>query len=90
MASRATNYEKQKAKQHGAKHIGGPGKPDYVRGSVTGEVKARKSPVTKPELERYVKKGVGEIDSKGGFTAPARERAKALKVKLFSRRRRVL
>lgn len=37
-----------------------------------GEVKGRQSPVTKPELQRLIReKGIGEVDSKGGFTQPA-------------------
>jgi len=68
---RGIKYEKSKAKVHGAKHVGGPGKHDYQRGSVKGEVKCRKSPVNKPELQKYAKKGISEIESKGGFTKPA-------------------
>jgi len=69
--NRGIKYEKSKAKAHGAKHVGGPGKHDYQRGSVKGEVKCRKSPVTKPELQKYAKKGISEIESKSGFTKPA-------------------
>ena len=87
MPSRSTKYEKQKAKEHGAKHLGGPGKPDYVRGNVIGEVKDRKSPVTKPEIQRMYEKGVRELDSKSGVTKPALEFAKQKNIKVISRRR---
>ncbi len=89
MTSKATRYEKQKAKQHGAKHKGGPSKPDYTRGRILGEVKNRKTPVTGPELSKLAGRGVDEIDSKGGFTKPAILLAKELDIKLFSRRRRI-
>jgi len=35
---RGIAYEKRQARQHGARHVGGPGKPDYVRGYKIGEV----------------------------------------------------
>ena len=89
MPSKATRYEKQKAKEHRGKHLGGPGRPDYVRGNQVGEVKNRKSPVTSSELNGLADRGVSEIDSKGGFTGPAIEAAKARGIKLFSQRRKV-
>ncbi len=64
-------YERQKAKAHRAKHIGGPGNEDYRRGNVKGEVKNRKRPITKPELQKIFKKGISEVESKSGFTNPA-------------------
>jgi len=71
---RGIDYEKQKSTEHGARHVGGPGKHDYERGTTRGEVKCRTSPVTKPELQRLVnRKGITEIDSKGGYTGPAVE-----------------
>ena len=54
-------YEKETCEQHNGRHIGGPGKPDYTRGSVRGEVKHRQTPVTKPELMSLRQKGVTEI-----------------------------
>ena len=87
MPSRATKYERQKARVHRGKHLGGPGRPDYVRGKAKGEVKNRQSPVTGPELQKLASKGVIEIDSKGGFTGPAIKAANRLGVKLFSRRK---
>lgn len=70
---RGMRYEKEKAKAHRARHIGGPDKPDYQRGNTKGEVKNRKTKVTKPELKKMVRKGVGEVESKSGFTGPAIE-----------------
>jgi hypothetical protein len=70
--NRGIAYEKRKAGEHGARHIGGPGMPDYGRGCTLGEVKNRQSPVTKPELQRLIHdKCVSEVDSRGGFTQPA-------------------
>lgn len=89
MPSKATSYERVKAKQHRAKRVGGPSSPDYTRGKKTGEVKNRKSPVTGPELLRLAKRGIDEIDSKGGFTGPAIGAARKLGVKLFSRGKKV-
>ena len=68
---KATDYEKKVAERHRAKQIGGAGKEDYRRGKVKGEVKNRKTPVTKPELKKMAKKDVKEVSSKGGFTKPA-------------------
>jgi hypothetical protein len=89
---RGIAYEKRKAHEHGACHVGGPGMHDYQRGNVKGEVKARQTPVTKPELQRLIRqKGVCEVDSKAGFTQPAidyRDRHQPY-VNLISRRRRI-
>ena len=89
MPSKATSYEKRKAKKHRAKHLGGPGRPDYTRGAISGEVKRRKTPVTGPELLRLVKRGTDEVDSMGGFTKPAIEAAKKCGIKLFSQGKRI-
>jgi hypothetical protein len=89
---RGIAYEKRKASEHGASHIGGPGMHDYQRGSVNGEVKARQTPVTKPELQRLIwQKGVSEVDSKSGFTQPAIDYRNRYQpdVKLISRRRTI-
>ena len=64
-------YERRRAGKHRGKHVGGPGRPDYVRGSVKGEVKHRKRPLTKREVMRLAKKGVGEIESLSGYTKSA-------------------
>ncbi len=71
--NRGIDYEKNKASEHRAKHIGGPGNPDFIRGNMIGEVKCRQTPVTKPELQRLINgdKKVNYVDSKGGFTQPA-------------------
>ncbi len=87
---RAKRYERQKAKQHRGKHLGGPGQPDYTRGKKKGEVKnwdSRK--ITKPELEKLIKKGIKEVVSKSGFTQPAIELAKRKKIKLFHKKKKV-
>ncbi|KKN14005.1 hypothetical protein LCGC14_1000440 [marine sediment metagenome] len=84
---KATEYEKKVAQRHRAKQIGGAGKPDYQRGSTKGEVKNRKTPVTKPELKKIAKKNVTEVESKAGFTKPAikyRDRYKS-NIKLFQK-----
>jgi len=67
----STRYEKEKAKKHRGKHIGGPGKPDYTRGKVKGEVKAWSRPLSKYDVKREVGKGRNEIVSKSGFTEGA-------------------
>lgn len=88
---RGLRYEKSKAKKHGAKHVGGPGKPDYQRGKITGEVKDRKTKVTKPELQNILKKGITEVDSKSGFTQPALDYAKRYRpnVKLMKKGKQI-
>ena len=68
---RGLAHEKRIARKHNAKHIGGPGKEDYRRGSVLGEVKATKAKMTKPTLRRNIKKGISEFDTKSGYTKPA-------------------
>lgn len=82
---KARRYEKQKAKKHGAQHVGGPGKPDYIRGKVKGEVKNWKRPVDSGVIKQAKKKSIKEIDSKSGFTGPAIETAKKYGIKLFQR-----
>ena len=90
--NRGIAAEKRKAGEHRGRHVGGPGMHDYERGDVRGEVKARSSPVSKPELQRLIReKGICEVDSKGGFTQPAieyRDRYQPC-VKLISRRRTI-
>lgn len=70
---RGIKYEKDKARAHRGKHVGGPGKEDYRRGDITGEVKARETPVTKPELQKLFRRGIDEVESKTGYTDPAIE-----------------
>lgn len=82
-------YEKFKAREHRGKHIGGPGKEDYRRGQVKGEVKHWKRPVTKPEVKKIVEKGMKEITNLKGFTKPAIDYACKRKIKLFEKGKRI-
>ena len=84
-------HERYKAKKHKGRHVGGPGKPDYIRGNKKGEVKHRKKPVTKPEVMKLAKKGITEIESLSGFTKPAIQYALRYrpKLKLLHRGRRI-
>jgi len=70
-ALRGIRYEKVKARAHRGIHVGGPGKHDYQRGDVKGEVKCQKTPITQPVLMQICQKGIREVDSKSGFTQPA-------------------
>jgi hypothetical protein len=83
-------YERVKAKEHRGKHVGGPGKADYIRGRVKGEVKHRKTPLSKTELIAIARKGVKEVDSLSGYTGSAVEYADRYRpyLKLFQRGRR--
>ena len=83
-------YEAYKARKHRAKHVGGPGREDYRRGSDKGEVKHMKRRMTKPEVIRAKRKGAKEIDALGGYTEPAEIYARRHKMKLFHRGRRVV
>lgn len=70
--NRGIDYEKRKAREANCEHKGGPGKHDYVCPDGTnGEVKRRKTKVTKPQLMRLAKKGVDIVHSFSGFTGPA-------------------
>ena len=77
-------YEKQQAKKHRGKHLGGPERPDYQRGKVKGEVKNWKRPVHSGVIREAHRKGIKEIVSKSGFTKPAIELAKRYGIKLIS------
>ncbi len=70
------DYEKKIAKDRNAKHIGGPGKPDYKKGSTLGEVKVTKTPTTTTDIKKALNKKVGEMESEGGFTKLAKSLAK--------------
>ncbi len=85
---RGIQYEKAQAKKHRGKHIGGPGKPDYQRGKIKGEVKNWSRPVHSGEIKKAIQKGVKEIVSKSGFTKPAEELAKKHDIKLITKDRR--
>lgn len=49
------NYEKKMATKRGT-HVGGPGRPDYTRGKIKGEVKATTRPVDAGTLTKLIKK----------------------------------
>lgn len=85
-------YEKKKAKEHRGRHIGGPGKPDYVRGIIQGEVKSWNRAMSKIDVMREAKKGRKEITSKKGFTDSAIKYVKRYRpdMKLFHRKKRVI
>jgi hypothetical protein len=83
-------YEQFKAREHRGKHVGGPGKPDYVRGRIKGEVKHRTAPLTKTEVMKLARKGVKEIESLGGYTSNAKEYVSKYRpyIRLFKRGKR--
>jgi len=85
-SKRGIQYEKTQAKKHRAKHIGGPGKPDYERGKVKGEVKNWNRPVHSGVIKKAKEKGIKEIVSKSGFTKPAEELAKKYGIKTITKK----
>lgn len=87
---RGTNYEKQKAKAHGAKRIGGPSNPDAVtKGGGKIEIKDWVSPVPKPVVIKAKRKGVNKFIAKGGFTEPAIEYGKTHNMKLYKEKKKL-
>jgi hypothetical protein len=64
-------FEEQVAKYMGGRPIGGPGEPDYVRGSIQGEVKDWGKRMGKSAVKEEVGKGRNEIVSRVGFTDEA-------------------
>ena len=82
-------YERTKARDHRGKHVGGPGKPDYVRGTIKGEVKHRGTPLTRTEVMRLARNGIREIESLNGYTRKAQEYASTYRpnLKLFKKGR---
>ena len=68
-------YERAQAKKHGGTHLGGPGRADYRRGEIEGEVKRHSNPLTKPQVQKECNKGRREIVSASGFTGPAKKYA---------------
>lgn len=86
---RARRYERTQARKHGGKHLGGPGRPDYTRGTTKAEVKNWSRPVDSSVIANASKRGVREIVSKSGFTGPAKEAAKKAGIKLIQRGREV-
>lgn len=86
---RARRYEQRQARKHGAKHVGGSGRPDYTRGPTKGEVKNWGRPVHSGIIASAKKKGVKEIVGKSGFTQPAIDAAKKAGISLISGGRRL-
>jgi len=87
---RGTRYEKKKAKDHGAKRVGGPRKPDAVtKGGGKIEIKDWVSPVPKPIVIKAKRKGVNKFIAKGGFTEPAIEYGKTHNMKLYKGKKKL-
>lgn len=86
---RGISYERKKAKDHKAKHIGGPGKPDAKKGSQKIEIKDWCKPVPTPEVAKAKRKGVTKFISKSGFTGPALEYGKKRKMKLYKGKKKL-
>jgi len=86
---RGIRYEKKKARDHRAKHVGGPGKEDARKGSQKIEVKDRKTPVTRPELVKIKRKGINKVISKAGFTDPALGYGKQRRMKLYKGKKKL-
>lgn len=87
---RGANYEKQKAKAHGANRIGGPSNPDAVlKSGGKMEMKDWQKPVPKPEVVKARRKGVVKFIAKNGFTEPALEYGKKHKMKLYEGKRKL-
>jgi hypothetical protein len=87
---RGINYEKKKAKDHHAKHIGGPGNPDARKGNQKLETKDWQNPVPRPEVVKAKRKGVNKFISKSGFTKPALEYGKGKRMKLYKGKKRLV
>lgn len=87
---RGTAYEKKKAKDHGAKRIGGPGNPDARKGRQKLEMKNWQKLIPRPEVVKARGRGVTKFISKSGFTNPALEYAKDKKMKLYKGKKRVV
>jgi len=65
------NFEKEVARRHRGRHLGGPGQPDYIRGNTQGEVKLRSAPLSKAEVMVECRKGRKEICCNMGFSFSA-------------------
>lgn len=83
------SYEKEQAKKHRGKPVGGPGKPDYTRGRTKGEVKNWRRPVHSGVVKKAKQNGITEIVSSSGFTEQAIEQAKKAGIKLIYRGKRL-
>lgn len=81
---RNANYERQKAKAHGAKRIGGPSNPGAItKSGGKMEMKDLSTPVPKPEVVKAHRKGVTRFIAKKGFTQPAIEYGQKHSMKLY-------
>lgn len=87
---RGIAYEKKKAKDHKAKHIGGPGNPDAKKGNQKLEIKNWQKPVPRPEVVKARSRGVTKFISKKGFTKPAIEYGKERRMKLYKGKKRLV
>jgi hypothetical protein len=81
-------FQKKMAKKHRGRPVGGPGKPDYTRGVITGEVKLRSKPLTKREVMTECQKGRLELICNAGFSPSATQYVKRYRpyVKLITDR----
>ena len=79
---RGLAYERRQATKLGATHLGGPGRPDYMRRGTPGEVKNWEKPVHSGEVWKAHEKGVREIVARSGFTGPAEDLASELGIRL--------
>ncbi len=87
---RGVNYEKKKARDHGARRIGGPNNPDAVmKGGGKIEIKDWAKPVPKPEVIKANRKGVKKFIAKKGFTKPAVEYGKTHNMKLYKSKKKL-
>lgn len=64
-------FEETVARTMGGKLLGGPGEPDYQRGSIDGEAKDWKDRMGKSDVMKEAEKGRDEIVSRQGFTDEA-------------------
>lgn len=88
--TKGKKFEEKVADFMNGRHIGGPGEPDYRRGSVEGEAKDWDKRMGKSDVKEEADKGRGEIVSKQGFTDEAvdyKNRYRS-KVKLFDWKRK--
>lgn len=81
-AKRGIAYEKRQATKTKSKHIGGPGKPDLVKGKEKTEVKNWSKPVDSGVIKKAAQKKIKTVIAKSGFTKPAEELAKKKGIKL--------
>jgi len=69
--AKGQKFEEKVAEYMHGQHIGGPGEPDYKRGSVDGEVKDWDKRMGRSAVMNEVQKGRDEIVSREGFTDEA-------------------